>query len=371
MAGVIADPEKLKQLAKTLNSSADQLHQIARNLTRALDSSGWDDAERQRFEQEFRHSIEGVHSNRRAAEEPVRARPAEEGGGAEAIQEGPLIVVTPVRTREEALALVASALSTFDEQVGAVLTQATAVASGALQQAGDAVQRWRARSVRVGGRAGRGQTGRAAARPGGARRAREQLNQARRAYRRVADVSGCARTLQRSYAQQCSPILAAARRHLAGRVTAVEQYLGGRGGGASGNTPAGADGWSWRVLAGLGMTSVSVSAADLGDMPAQVGFNRGGLSRGDYRWAVQTWNDTVGPGIARGMTREDFEARDNRKPCAPPLRRTADVYDLFLGPDAIRADRRPDGSLNIGNGRHRLQIARELGIKDLPGRVFG
>ncbi len=60
MAGVIADPEKLKQLAKTLNSSADQLHQIARNLTRALDSSGWDDAERQRFEQEFRHSMRNL-----------------------------------------------------------------------------------------------------------------------------------------------------------------------------------------------------------------------------------------------------------------------------------------------------------------------
>jgi uncharacterized protein YukE len=56
MAGVVADPEKLKQLAKTLVSSADQLQQIARNLTRALDASGWKDAERQKFEQEFKQS---------------------------------------------------------------------------------------------------------------------------------------------------------------------------------------------------------------------------------------------------------------------------------------------------------------------------
>lgn len=57
MAGVIADPEKLRQLAKTMSSSADQLQQIARNLTRALDSSGWNDAERQKFEQEFKQSL--------------------------------------------------------------------------------------------------------------------------------------------------------------------------------------------------------------------------------------------------------------------------------------------------------------------------
>jgi uncharacterized protein YukE len=60
MASVIADPEKLKQLAKTLGSSADQLQQIARNLTRALDSSGWNDAERQKFEQDFKQSVRNL-----------------------------------------------------------------------------------------------------------------------------------------------------------------------------------------------------------------------------------------------------------------------------------------------------------------------
>ena len=57
MAGVIADPEKLRQLARTFTGSADQLQQLARNLTRALDSSGWDDAERRRFEQDFNQSM--------------------------------------------------------------------------------------------------------------------------------------------------------------------------------------------------------------------------------------------------------------------------------------------------------------------------
>jgi uncharacterized protein YukE len=61
MAGVIADPDRLKQFAKTLGSSADQLQQIARNLARALDSSGWDDAERQKFEQEFKQSMRNLN----------------------------------------------------------------------------------------------------------------------------------------------------------------------------------------------------------------------------------------------------------------------------------------------------------------------
>ena len=60
MGGVIADPEKLRQLARTMGSSADQLQQVARNLTQALDSSGWDDAERQKFEQQFKQSLRSL-----------------------------------------------------------------------------------------------------------------------------------------------------------------------------------------------------------------------------------------------------------------------------------------------------------------------
>jgi uncharacterized protein YukE len=57
---VVADPEKLKQLAKTLTSSADQLQQIARGLSRALDNSGWQDAERQKFEQDFKQTVKSL-----------------------------------------------------------------------------------------------------------------------------------------------------------------------------------------------------------------------------------------------------------------------------------------------------------------------
>lgn len=278
-----------------------------------------------------------------------------------------------VRTREEALTLVDAALAKFDNQVCAVLTQAYAVTRSEAQRAESVVKR-------CANKVGALMTLLTAAQEEDRRRlqaeltrAHERLDQARRAAKRVADVSEGVRALQRSYAQQSSPIVAAGRGYLAGRMVAVQQYLTVAAGASSGGGSTGGPGVSGpsTALDSLGMTSISVAAADLDSNPILDGFTRGGLSRGDYRWAVQTWNDIVGPGVARGMTRDDFVARDNGEPPAPPLRRTTDVYDLFLGGDPIRADRQPDGSLNIVSGRHRLQIARELGISHLPGKVFG
>ena len=60
MPEVHADPEKLKQLAKSLIKSADQLQQVARALSRALESSGWQDFERQKFEQDFKQTVKSL-----------------------------------------------------------------------------------------------------------------------------------------------------------------------------------------------------------------------------------------------------------------------------------------------------------------------
>jgi len=57
---VIADPDKLRQFAKTLAASADQLQQIARHLRRGLDATGWRDSERQRFEADFNQTLKTI-----------------------------------------------------------------------------------------------------------------------------------------------------------------------------------------------------------------------------------------------------------------------------------------------------------------------
>jgi hypothetical protein len=46
-----------------------------------------------------------------------------------------------------------------------------------------------------------------------------------------------------------------------------------------------------------------------------------------------------------------------------------DVYHAYYGNDAIALSQRPDGSYEIINGRHRIALAREVGIKQLPARV--
>jgi hypothetical protein len=70
------------------------------------------------------------------------------------------------------------------------------------------------------------------------------------------------------------------------------------------------------------------------------------------------------------MARDDFTARDAARGARPP-RSYAEVYDMFLDKDPIQIDRRPDGTLHVGSGRHRIEIARELGITRLPAKWGG
>jgi hypothetical protein len=200
-------------------------------------------------------------------------------------------------------------------------------------------------------------------------RARRLHEQALRALRRIGEVARAVRVLKRSHGSEGGPLVAEARAQLGAMALGLDGYHRQGAVGAmerSVTSPAKAEGVS--QLSRLGLTDLDVGAADLADTPIVGAFGKGGLSRADYRWAVQAWSDIVGPGVERGMTRSDFSDRDERIG-APPLRRMSDVYDMFLGADRIRVDRQADGSLNIVNGRHRLQVARDLGIKSLPGEV--
>jgi hypothetical protein len=136
----------------------------------------------------------------------------------------------------------------------------------------------------------------------------------------------------------------------------------------TGTLVAGVTSAGW--LIGTDLKEVDVASVEFDDNPIIGSFGRGDTTRADYRWAVQTWDEVVRPGVLRGMTRADFEARDVERG-APALRRTAGVYDLFLGDsDRLRLTRRADGKFDVTNGRHRLEVARELGIERLPAHVI-
>lgn len=280
-----------------------------------------------------------------------------------------------VRTRDEAIALVDHALSKWFTDVTGLLTQASSVARGACDEVESAVRK-RANEVQAlsallesaSPEEKRGMQAKLV-------RALEASEQARRASVRVKDIQAAVARLNQFHATSSTSQVASARSQLSAMSRALEGYRAGKGTFGGGGPIYGSSARpGGSTSKGHGLSSVDVSAADLDENPVlddhgSLGtFGKGGLSRADHRWAVQTWNDTVGPGVASGKTRDDFAERDARSN-AQPLRRTADVFDMFVGTDRIRAERRPNGSLNIINGRHRLLIARELGIKDLPGEV--
>ena len=57
---VIADPAKLRDLAKKLKNAGDQIEQMQRQALGALQSSGWNDRERQRFEADLSRDLKAI-----------------------------------------------------------------------------------------------------------------------------------------------------------------------------------------------------------------------------------------------------------------------------------------------------------------------
>ena len=283
--------------------------------------------------------------------------------------------MTEVRTRDEAIALVDDALSKWSADVSGLLTQAQSVVRAASEEVESAVRKRATEVASLSALLESAAPEEKRAIQARLLRAQEASEQAKRASVRVRDIHAAVAKLGQGHVTSSSDQVARARSQLSAMSRALEGYRAGGAtgdGGGAGHTGSTTPGI--RSFNGVGLTSVDVSAADLDENPIlddhgpQGTFGKGGVSRADFRWAVQTWNDIVGPGVASGKTRDDFAARDQRSN-AQPLRRTADVFDMFLGTDRIRAERRPDGSLNIIGGRHRILIARELGIRDLPGEV--
>jgi hypothetical protein len=277
-----------------------------------------------------------------------------------------------VRARDEALVVVDRALSEWAVQTSGVLTQATARGTAAVAYADAVVHRLAGKIA-----ATRQLLGSLREVDDRSRLERElteaerSLDVARSASQRIRSVVERLSTLQRTQLRSAETLVTAARADLAKRGCDLGAYRQGNGGASGrGSTSAVSSTGSGGLLSARGLTDVDVAAADIGSNPILGSFGRGDTTRADYRWAVQTWDEIVGPGVAKGMTRDDFEARDTARD-APPLRRTATVFDMFLGDtDRLRLTRRPDGSLDVTNGRHRLAVAWELGIRSLPAQVF-
>lgn len=199
-------------------------------------------------------------------------------------------------------------------------------------------------------------------------RTEEAVRRGEQAARLATEAHATARATEREFASVIDGDIPAAVSDLSARQGALTQYRAAGTGTSEASGAASASAGGSVFLQSHGMTSVAVEEMDFDDNPVIDGFHKGGTTATDYRWAVSTWDEVVAPGVRDGATREDFERRDAER-SAPDLRRTAIVYDLFLGSDRIRLSRRADGTLNVISGRHRIEAARSLGVNSLPAEI--
>jgi len=115
---------------------------------------------------------------------------------------------------------------------------------------------------------------------------------------------------------------------------------------------------------------VPLALIDSADIPVHgpADFQKG-YSPADIEWAHEAFISVIMPGGAKGLTLDDFRARDQREG-RTGTRSYADTYSGFFGNDAIKLD--PKGQMfDAGNGHHRLWVARQMGLDSVPAKVSG
>lgn len=95
-------------------------------------------------------------------------------------------------------------------------------------------------------------------------------------------------------------------------------------------------------------------------------------AKSDIMWACEMWETRVAPAFTSGATRDSLDAQDQANGVEPvSMRRSAGVWDTFLGGDPIVVRPQTDGTFYVENGRHRVHAFQELGITHLPARIAG
>lgn len=283
-----------------------------------------------------------------------------------------------VTTTDEAVGALRAALAKWRSEARGVISQASAAATGFHSEATREVRQRRTRLAALQRALG---ALRPEVDPTPLRRqiaaAEAALVRATRATAVAEGVEREARALDRRTAQATEGYAAAAELDLGRRLESLSGYrVGSTGattsiGSTASTVRSGADSTASptdQALRKLGLVSVPLGTASHADNPVIDGYHKGGATRSDYRWAIETWETIVLPGLAAGANRDDFVRRDEARG-AIGFRRTAGVYDMFLGDGRLVFSRRPDGSLDVTNGRHRIDIARGLGISHLPGEI--
>ncbi|SDW86005.1 hypothetical protein SAMN04487912_105120 [Arthrobacter sp. cf158] len=95
-----------------------------------------------------------------------------------------------------------------------------------------------------------------------------------------------------------------------------------------------------------------------------------GYSIEDLDYAFDLLSSQVLPGLANGSSPSSFAVTDKANG-SYGTRSLSDTYSGFFGGDAIRLERRPDGTYAITNGRHRVYVASRFGREYVPAKIVG
>lgn len=151
--------------------------------------------------------------------------------------------------------------------------------------------------------------------------------------------------------------------------SSLEDYLAGSGGSGGGSGFGGRGSSATTGVRGY-PNGVQMVSLDLISHPFATVHGAGDFndtySPENLQWAFDALHEVVLPAIAAGQGADYFAARDQAENRVG-IRSYSDTYAGFFGKDeAIRLNRQPDGSYTIGNGQHRIWVARRMGLANVP-----
>lgn len=212
-------------------------------------------------------------------------------------------------------------------------------------------------------------------------RAQQRLDQARQARTLVerAEVQFAARKAR--HLATVATLVEGGRAQLGRNATNLAAFLtdGSRGSGGSGGSvggggvaggPSGSGGGA-HVPPGFpdGFAMVPLALVDDGaDAVTDRSEFGKGYSPEDLRWAHEAFQEVVLPALALGKGEDYFRQRDVQEG-RMGTRSYADTHAGFLKDgSAVKLDA-VDGRFEVKNGRHRIAVARAMGLSEIPARL--
>ncbi len=113
---------------------------------------------------------------------------------------------------------------------------------------------------------------------------------------------------------------------------------------------------------------IPLSAIDTSNLNVYGPEDPRGDSYAQIAAGVHKLEDTVRPGVAAGMGREDFQALDQAQGLDPVTNGYTKTYDSFYGSDPVTLAKIGD-RYEVDKGRHRLFVAKNEGLDSIPARV--